>query len=322
MNSRPSPTPQDVVFRPPSATQDNEEVDEEMFKSSCSISASQSEAKSTASSTIPDKDSPIAGAEPIAVDDEGDTGGLQYPSSPLTQSSQMDVDEDPIQEISSVTSKPSGSPVSRAHSALSISAAPNNDAIATTSFYAADPPKSKGKEKATLGPFPFDGVEVTNSEDDEHKVDEILAERESSDQPEHPTYVFMLTMLLFSTQLNDVPRCRTFIFTLDSLGSRHPQAINCLCEYLKMEAKDKKGIEHCSDAKGVQASVSLLNHSSLKRWVSDTVPYLRLHQVPFQPNFSDCGLYVLHLTKTFMRRPDYHCKTIRVRLSFPSRARY
>jgi len=56
-----------------------------------------------------------------------------------------------------------------------------------------------------------------------------------------------------------------------------------------MEAKDKRNIENSSDAIGAQAFV------------------------PFQPNYYDCGLYVLHLTKVFMQRPDYHSKTIRSR---------
>jgi hypothetical protein len=128
MNSRPSPAPQEVsISGPPSATQDNEEV-EEMFKSSCSISATHSESRSTTSSTIADqKEDTVAEAEPIVVDDDRALPELQYPSSPLAQSSQMDVDEldaDPIQEVSSVTSKPSS--VSRAHSAQPISAASND----------------------------------------------------------------------------------------------------------------------------------------------------------------------------------------------------
>jgi len=35
---------------------------------------------------------------------------------------------------------------------------------------------------------------------------------------------------------------RTYIFTFDSLGSRHPQALKRLSAYLRMEAKDKKGV--------------------------------------------------------------------------------
>jgi hypothetical protein len=38
--------------------------------------------------------------------------------------------------------------------------------------------------------------------------------------------------------------CRTYIFTFDSLGGRHPQAINKLSAYLKLEANDKKKVEN------------------------------------------------------------------------------
>lgn len=36
---------------------------------------------------------------------------------------------------------------------------------------------------------------------------------------------------------------RTYIFTFDSLGSKHPAAIRNLATYLQMEAKDKKGLD-------------------------------------------------------------------------------
>lgn len=48
---------------------------------------------------------------------------------------------------------------------------------------------------------------------------------------------------------------RTYIFTLDSLGTRHPRAIAKLAAYLKLEARDKKGIPNASLAQGKMASV-------------------------------------------------------------------
>ena len=48
---------------------------------------------------------------------------------------------------------------------------------------------------------------------------------------------------------------RTYIFTLDSLGTRHPRAITKLATYLKLEAKDKKGIPNASIAQGKMALV-------------------------------------------------------------------
>jgi hypothetical protein len=35
-------------------------------------------------------------------------------------------------------------------------------------------------------------------------------------------------------------------------------------------------------------------------------------QVPVQPNFSDCGIYVLHFVQTLMEDPEHYCKVIMV----------
>lgn len=51
---------------------------------------------------------------------------------------------------------------------------------------------------------------------------------------------------------------RTHIFIFDSLGGRHPQAINKLSAYLKMEAQDKKNIVNASNAIGKLAMVGSL----------------------------------------------------------------
>ena len=37
---------------------------------------------------------------------------------------------------------------------------------------------------------------------------------------------------------------RTYIFTFDSLGGKHPGAIRNLGNYLQMEARDKKGLDN------------------------------------------------------------------------------
>jgi hypothetical protein len=49
---------------------------------------------------------------------------------------------------------------------------------------------------------------------------------------------------------------RTTIFTLDSLGSKHPSAVKTLSSYLKEEAKDKHGVEVTNNPIGQRASVS------------------------------------------------------------------
>ncbi|KAJ3568744.1 hypothetical protein NP233_g5517 [Leucocoprinus birnbaumii] len=73
---------------------------------------------------------------------------------------------------------------------------------------------------------------------------------------------------------------RTRIFILDSLGNRHPQAMKQLNKWLELEAMDKKGIESVTPA------------------ISKMAP------VPVQPNFCDCGVYILHFAKTFMTDPQ------------------
>ena len=49
---------------------------------------------------------------------------------------------------------------------------------------------------------------------------------------------------------------RSYIFTMDSLGSKHPQATKLLQTYLQLEASDKKGIKDAGKAEGKRAQVS------------------------------------------------------------------
>lgn len=78
----------------------------------------------------------------------------------------------------------------------------------------------------------------------------------------------------------------TYIFTFDSLGSRHPAVIKKLSAYLKMEAQDKKKIMNASSAEGRSALV------------------------PEQPNSYNCGIYLLHLAETFMSDPGHYRRMI------------
>ncbi|KAF8630950.1 hypothetical protein AX17_005306 [Amanita inopinata Kibby_2008] len=79
---------------------------------------------------------------------------------------------------------------------------------------------------------------------------------------------------------------KTHIFTLDSLGTRHPQALRQLTRYLKLEAKDKLNVEETTDALG------------------------RMALVPTQPNYCDCGVYLLHFAQTFMTDPNKYFTTL------------
>ena len=70
------------------------------------------------------------------------------------------------------------------------------------------------------------------------------------------------------------------MFTFDSLGTQHNKACKLLSQYIMAEAREKKGFDNPSEAKGKKA------------------------QVPVQPNYCDCGLYLLHFAKMFLSDPD------------------
>lgn len=112
---------------------------------------------------------------------------------------------------------------------------------------------------------------------------------------------------------------RTYIFTFDSLGGKHPAAANNLSRYLQMEAKDKKGLDisQTTPAAGVTALVRCF-------YLAFTLmecQYLAL-QVPAQPNFCDCGVYLIHFVQTFMSYPDSYIKKIVVCYVHASPIRY
>ncbi|GAA5979361.1 hypothetical protein JCM5350_003880 [Sporobolomyces pararoseus] len=74
---------------------------------------------------------------------------------------------------------------------------------------------------------------------------------------------------------------RCWIFTFDSLGGKHDAVVEKLKKYLDMEAKTKKGKEWtaANEVKGIAV------------------------RVPQQPNFCDCGLYILHFVEKFLANP-------------------
>ncbi|KLT44112.1 cysteine proteinase, partial [Cutaneotrichosporon oleaginosum] len=74
---------------------------------------------------------------------------------------------------------------------------------------------------------------------------------------------------------------RTWIITFDSMGSRHPSVATNLQRWLQCEAKDKLG----EDADF--ASVPYLEGKCLE-----------------QPNFYDCGLYLIHFAKQLLRNSE------------------
>ncbi|KAF5389178.1 hypothetical protein D9757_003427 [Collybiopsis confluens] len=72
----------------------------------------------------------------------------------------------------------------------------------------------------------------------------------------------------------------TMIYTLDSLGNRHPRVVTALSKYLQLEAKDKK------------------------HWGSPSKAGGRSLPVPTQPNFCDCGVYLIHFARVFIEKAE------------------
>ena len=102
--------------------------------------------------------------------------------------------------------------------------------------------------------------------------------------------------------------CRTYILTFDSLGGRHPQAIKKLTAYLKLEALDKKKVVNTGNVGSKSAPVGS------QSFFSDAFFTESFLQVPVQPNFCDCGIYLLHLAQTFMSKPGHYRRMILVSL--------
>ncbi|GLA49343.1 hypothetical protein AnigIFM63604_005006 [Aspergillus niger] len=76
--------------------------------------------------------------------------------------------------------------------------------------------------------------------------------------------------------------CQPIIITFDSLNVPRSPTISSLREYLYEEAKSKKGIE--------------IDKGLIKG--------MRAREIPLQPNYSDCGLYLLAYLEKFVQDPD------------------
>lgn len=86
---------------------------------------------------------------------------------------------------------------------------------------------------------------------------------------------------------------KTFVITLDSLGSSHSRVQKKLRDYLYHEAKDKGKL---ADPK--------MSFSNVHQ------PEYVVAQVPNQPNYCDCGIYLLHYFDRFFSDPDYFLSMI------------
>ncbi|CAM0141114.1 hypothetical protein VKS41_004933 [Umbelopsis sp. WA50703] len=74
-----------------------------------------------------------------------------------------------------------------------------------------------------------------------------------------------------------------WMFLLDSLGNRHPKALQCLQQYLQAEAKERMGFDIEQDG---------------------CKPTSLYGKVPRQRNYCDCGVYLLHYMEVFLSNPQ------------------
>ncbi|OKP01039.1 Ubiquitin-like-specific protease 2 [Penicillium subrubescens] len=77
---------------------------------------------------------------------------------------------------------------------------------------------------------------------------------------------------------------QTAIITFDSLDANRSPTVRLLREYICKEAKNKLNVE-------------IKNASSV-------IKGMRAQNIPLQPNYSDCGLYLLAYLENFVRSPD------------------
>ncbi|KAG2179821.1 hypothetical protein INT43_003604 [Umbelopsis isabellina] len=86
-----------------------------------------------------------------------------------------------------------------------------------------------------------------------------------------------------STADNEASVNSPWIFLLDSLGNRHPKALQCLQQYLQAEAKERMGFDIEQDG---------------------CKPISQYGKVPRQRNYCDCGVYLLHYVELFLSDPQ------------------
>ncbi|PIL22925.1 hypothetical protein GSI_15621 [Ganoderma sinense ZZ0214-1] len=84
-----------------------------------------------------------------------------------------------------------------------------------------------------------------------------------------------------SAPSTDAQALNAYVYTFDSLGSRHSAAASRLAKYLRFEAQDKKGLK--------------IDDTRLAVWKNA--------KSPMQTNFCDCGLFVLAFVEAFMKDP-------------------
>ncbi|KAG1792935.1 uncharacterized protein HD556DRAFT_1376770 [Suillus plorans] len=162
---------------------------------------------------------------------------------------------------------------------------PSRMGIPAAHFYGAST-RTKGKQKAV------EPVVVPDSEEEDERNEDEKHEREVD---------AMLDVQPSLATSNDP--LTTWIFTLDSLGSRHPQAQKVLRYWLKAEAKDKQQLD---EVRLAEVKLAQVWSPIFQKRTLFNAPL----QVPSQPNFADCGVYLLHFAKTFLSNPVHYFNLI------------
>ncbi|KAG1748716.1 hypothetical protein EDB19DRAFT_222400 [Suillus lakei] len=265
----------------PSITQDEDmdDISPVEFTQSCSISNHLPEKPHSVSSSKPvslrNRSASVGKASGRSMSIEAQVDLMLPTSSPRPEPMDVDVSVIDIEAIpdgmQSRDNLPSSNASTSTHvseplSALSSKPPSRMTGIPPARFYGPSA-KNKGKQKAvetTVIPDSEDEDERNEDEKHEREVDAMLDIQPS-----------------LANQTSNDP-LRTWIFTLDSLGSRHPQAQKVLRYWLKAEAKDKRQRDEVRLAE------------------------VKLAQVPSQPNFADCGVYLLHFAKTFLSNPIHY----------------
>lgn len=89
-----------------------------------------------------------------------------------------------------------------------------------------------------------------------------------------------------SSDKSQGPPEQAYVLVLDSMGTSHGPVKTALRDYLRLEARDKHHVDADMDLKRLGDPV----HVDVR--------------VPDQPNFSDCGVYLLHYFDRFFSDPD------------------
>ncbi|WFD22597.1 hypothetical protein MEQU1_001269 [Malassezia equina] len=84
----------------------------------------------------------------------------------------------------------------------------------------------------------------------------------------------------------------TYVFVLDSLGTHHGPVKTALRDYLRLEARAKGFVPADIDLKSLEDPI----HIDVR--------------VPEQPNYCDCGIYLLHFFDRYFSDPDYFFRII------------